>query len=68
MKAPHKTKADADQIMLVLNDMRCFNNILRQSEWDDVWYKEVLEPMRTDPKNIAAIAKKARPKLESYLK
>ena len=68
IKAPHKTQADAEQIMLVLNDMRCFNNILRQSEWDDVWYKEVLEPMRTNPKDIAAIAKKVRPRLESFLK
>lgn len=67
-KAPHKTKANAEAIMTVLPDMRCYNNIVRQSEWDDMYYKEVLEPMRNSPKDIEAIAKKMRPKLEVFLK
>ena len=67
-KAPHKTKENAEAIMTILSDMRCYNNIPRQTEWDDLWYKQVLESLRTNLKDVENVVKQARPKLEALLK
>jgi multiple sugar transport system substrate-binding protein len=68
---PEKWKAQksgqVDAIIASTKDMRSFNVIPRQQEWDDLFWREYQDPLYHDKGTAADLAKAARPKLEAVL-
>jgi multiple sugar transport system substrate-binding protein len=68
---PEKWKAQkgqqVDAILAATKDMRSFNVIPRQQEWDDLFWREFQDLLYHDKGTAADLAKAARPKLEALL-
>lgn len=68
---PEKWKAQKDQqvdaIVSAAQDMRSFNVIPRQQEWDDLFWREYQDLLYHDQGTAADLAAAARPKLEALL-
>jgi multiple sugar transport system substrate-binding protein len=68
---PEKWKAQktqqVDAILAATEDMRSFNVIPRQQEWDDLFWREFQDMLYHDKGTAADLAAAARPKLEALL-
>jgi multiple sugar transport system substrate-binding protein len=68
---PEKWKAQksqqVDAIIAATKDMRSFNVIPRQQEWDDLFWREFQDLLYHDQGTAADLAAAARPKLEELL-
>ena len=68
---PEKWRAQkgqqVDAIIAATQDMRSFNVIPRQQEWDDLFWREFQDKLYHDQGTAADLAKAARPKLEELL-
>jgi len=68
---PEKWRAQkgpqVDAILAATEDMRSFNVIPRQQEWDDLFWREFQDLLYHDKGTAADLAKAARPKLEALL-
>lgn len=63
---PRKEK-NAEAIAEVVADMRAFNIIPRQVEWDTIFWSEFMDPLFHGQGTAAELATKIRPKLENLL-
>ena len=57
-----------DAIIAATKDMRSFNVVPRQQEWDDLFWREFQDLLYHDKGTAADLAKAVRPKLEELLK
>lgn len=56
-----------DAIIAATKDMRSFNIVPRQQEWDDLFWREFQDLLYHNKGSAADLAKAARPKLEAVL-